>query len=223
MQTPWEFFSLHGRFTLSLRVSLWLLLSYSVSFFLAPPLALSFSLCLSLLSLSFFLSLSLSLSLFLCLSPSHFLFSSSKKKKKTHFLPFKRRSLSSPLVCSIIIRLKEKRNWKLPESNVSCCFRIQCLAQFFCFFSLSIFPKKKNTRQKLHVPGYMVKYIPQLEKIVHFFLFHYCWSCMIIYKQQNQNAKNVTFSPMQTRSSSPIKTMQEFKFIAFVLENFFTE
>ena len=90
-------------------------------------------------------------------------------------------------------------------------------------FFFKYFPKKKKTKQKLHVPGYMVKYIPQFEKIVHFFLFHYGWSCMIIYKQQNQTAKNVTFSPMQTRSSSPIKTMQEFKFIAFVLENFFTD
>ena len=30
------------------------------------------------------------------------------------------------------------------------------------------------------------------------------------------NCQNVTFSPMQTRWSSPMKTMQEFKFLAFV-------
>ena len=28
------------------------------------------------------------------------------------------------------------------------------------------------------------------------------------------NCQNVTFSPMQTRCSSPMKTMQEFKFLA---------
>ena len=30
------------------------------------------------------------------------------------------------------------------------------------------------------------------------------------------NCQNVTFSPMQTRCSSPMKTMQEFKFLAVV-------
>ena len=139
------------------------MLALSLSLLPPPPLRVSLSpsppLSLSLLTLSISLSLSLSLSLCLSLSPlslslslSHFLFRCSQKP---HF-PFKRGSLSS-LVCS---SLKEKRKWKLPESSFSCWFRIQCLAQFFCFSS--IFP---NTEQKIYVPGYMLKFIPQLEKL----------------------------------------------------------
>ena len=37
------------------------------------------------------------------------------------------------------------------------------------------------------------------------------------------NCQNVTFSPMQTRWSSPMKTMQGFKFIAFVNIFFFLQ
>ena len=57
--------------------------------------------------------------------------------------------------------LKEKIHWKLLESSFSCCFRIQCLAQLFFFF-VNIFP---NLKQKLHDPGYMLKFIPQSAKL----------------------------------------------------------
>ena len=54
------------------------------------------------------------------------------------------------------------------------------------------------------------------------FLFFYGWSCMIFLQATKLNCQNVTFSPMQTRCSSPMKTIQEFKFIAFV-NIFFTD
>ena len=57
--------------------------------------------------------------------------------------------------------LKEKNKLKTTlESSFSCCFRIQCLAQFFFF--VNIFP---NPKQKIHVSGEILKFIPQLAKL----------------------------------------------------------
>ena len=146
---------------------------------------------------------------------------------------------------------RKKINWKLPESSFSCCFRIQCLAQP-SFFFVNIFP---NPKQKIHVPGYMQKFIPQSAKLCISFnnLNALCqqtsWlthvandhdvfdllSCNAILDHFQTSSfystvvirawffasnkiklpKNVTFSPTQTRCSSPMKTMQEFKYLAF--------
>ena len=94
-----------------------------------PSLALTFLLCLF-LSSSPTLPLSFSLSLSLPPPPSLSQSLSLALQKKPQFLPFKRGSLSSPLVCSK--RKKEIENYSRIQFLM--LFPISCAALFFFFF-----------------------------------------------------------------------------------------
>ena len=136
------FFTSRALYFRSLRVPLWLLLSFSISFFLAPPLSLSLSLCLSPPPLS----LSLSLSLSLALLKIHSFCPSNMDHCHHHW-------------CA----LKEKNKLKTTlKSSLSCCLESSVLRSSSFFFFVNIFP---NPKQKIHVPGYMLKFIPQLAKL----------------------------------------------------------